>query len=471
MSDKNNCICNANEFDCPNLPKDINRKFIGLLKNKSLIGLMKSQNSKIIERYTMNISNKQYEKGYISKIIELLNINIIGKTSARAVSLMMGLNRNYLSDKQLREGKYEQYNKFFTLATNFLLLNHFDLNFWSETQYKRFIDGTIEIIFQEMVRKGIYSKDKVLTIQKTQFIALVYALYAITVAMTNKYSQTKLDELKSGKTKKFLYTWNKLSYDIGGVETLSQTLKHETVVTPEKIALIKSILENSTPFAFEECTHAMDLIGEIPRLRYSDRAAYIGSVSHSVLENFFREMWLNMNILSQHEVEFNKPKSNHRIDSSLEIETQPQLKDLLEISLNIDLGNYEKMFIDYTIPSLVSLKQLGGVLSKLSPDKHYLAYDRLLVIVFYGYYNNKVFEALQDLLNDLNIPFKNNIRFMDLIDFAKLFNFNAENIQMLEHINRIIQKAFLGNDEALETLEELSNSALYKLRKAYRRKI
>ena len=60
---------------------------------------------------------------------------------------------------------------------------------------------------------------------------------------------------------------------------------------------------------------------------------------------------------------------------------------------------------------------------------------------------------------------------MDLIDFAKLFNFNAENIQMLKHINRIIQKAFLGNDEALETLEELSNSALYKLRKAYKRKI
>jgi hypothetical protein len=72
MSDKNNCTCNDNEFDCLNLPKDINRKLLGLLKNKGLIGLMKSQNSKMIEKYTMNISNKQYEKGYISKIIELL---------------------------------------------------------------------------------------------------------------------------------------------------------------------------------------------------------------------------------------------------------------------------------------------------------------------------------------------------------------------------------------------------------------
>lgn len=414
----------------------------------------------------MNINKKQYEKGYISKIIELLNSNIIGNLSARAVSLLMSLNRNYLSDKQLREGKYEQYNKFFSLATNFLLLNRFNLNFRSDTHYKNFIAGTIDIIFQKMVRKGIYSEDEVLTIQKTQFKSLVYTLYAITKAMTNKYSQNRLDELKSGKSKKFLYTWNKLSYDIGGVETLSQTLRHETVVSPEKIALIKSNLENYKPFAFEECTHAMNLIGEIPRLRYSDRAAYIGSVSHPVLENFFREMWLNINILSRHEVEFNKPRSNHRIDSSLEIQTQIQLKALLEFSLNLDLGNYEKMFIDYTIPSLISLKQLGGVLSKLSPDKHYLANNRLLVVVFYGYYNNKVFKTLQDLLNDLNIPFKNNIRFIDIIDFAKLFNFNAGDIQLLEHINQIIKKAFLGDDEALNTLEKLSYSALYKLSKA-----
>jgi len=414
----------------------------------------------------MNINNKQYEKGYISKIIDLLNNNIKGNISARAVSLLMSLNRNYLSDKQLREGRYEQYNKFFALATNFLLLNRFNLNFRSDTHYKKFIAGTIDIIFQEMVRKGIYSEDEVLTIQKTQFKSLVYTLYAITKAMTNKYSQNRLDELKSGKSKKFLYTWNKLSYDIGGVETLSQTLKHETVVTPEKIALIKSILENYKPFAIEECTHAMDLIEEIPRLRYSDRAAYIGSVSHPVLENFFREMWLNMNIFSRHEDEFNKPRSNHRIDSSLKIKTQIQLKALVEFSLNIDLENYEKIFIDYTIPSLISLKQLGGVLSKLSPNKHYLANDRLLVIVFYGYYNNKVFKTLQDLLNELNIPFKSNIRFMDIIDFAKLFNFNAGDIQLLEHINQIIKKAFLGDDEALNTLEKLSYSALYKLSKA-----
>ncbi|MHA1473066.1 MAG: hypothetical protein ACTSQW_08225, partial [Promethearchaeota archaeon] len=290
----------------------------------------------------MNINQKEEEKGYISKIIELINYNITGNTSARAVSLFMGLNRNYLSDKQLREGSYEQYNKFFNLATNFLLLNRIDLDFKSDKHYTKFIDETMEIIFQEMVRKGIYSEDEVLAVQRTQFKALVFTLYAITKAMTNMYSQVRLDEMKTGKTKKFLYTWNKLSLDIGGVETLSQTLKYETVVTPEKNTLIKSILEKYKPFALEECMLAIDLIGEIPRLRYSNRASYVGSVSHPVLENYFEEMWLNMKIISQHEVEFNKPRSNHRIDSLLEIKKQAQLKELLEISLNEDLGKYEK---------------------------------------------------------------------------------------------------------------------------------
>jgi hypothetical protein len=46
-----------------------------------------------------------------------------------------------------------------------------------------------------------------------------------------------------------------------------------------------------------------------------------------------------------------------------------------------------------------------------------------------------------------------------------MFNFNARDIQKLEYINEIIQKAFLGDDESLNSLEKLSNSALYELRK------
>ena len=187
----------------------------------------------------MKKSIDEYEKNYISKIIDLLNKKIKAQTSARALSLLMGLNRNYLSDKKLKEGKYDQYTKFFGLATNLLLLDFKSLNFKSFSNYNEFRAESLEIIFQEMVRKGIYSKDEVLSIQMVQFRALVYTLYAINKAMKNKYSKIKLNEMKSGKTKKFLYTWNKLSLEIGGVETLSQTIKYEMIITPEKRALVK----------------------------------------------------------------------------------------------------------------------------------------------------------------------------------------------------------------------------------------
>ena len=145
------------------------------------------------------MNQPKYDEGYISKIIELINDNIVGKTSARAISLLMGINRNYLSDKQLREGNYEQYNKYFTLATNFLLLDCHKLNFCSDRHFEIYRNGSLEMLFQEMTRKGVYSNHEGLVIQRKQFKALVFTLYAINKAMTSKYSQGRLNELKSGK--------------------------------------------------------------------------------------------------------------------------------------------------------------------------------------------------------------------------------------------------------------------------------
>ena len=169
-------------------------------------------NKKRLYRERLTKNSQCFREDYISKIIELINNNIIGEAvSARAISLLMGMNHNYLSDKLIKEGKYEQYNKYFTLATNFLLLNSSDLKFRSDIHCKKFMDGSLEIIFQEMVRKGIFSKDESLAVQETQFRALVYTLYAINKAMKNRCFQNRHDELKLGKTKDFLYSWNNLS--------------------------------------------------------------------------------------------------------------------------------------------------------------------------------------------------------------------------------------------------------------------
>ena len=115
---------------------------------------------------------------------------------------------------------------------------------------------------------------------------------------------------------------------------------------------------------------------------------------------------------------YNTPDYQYYIDKY-----EPKyLKELLNVSSHRDLRNYKELFIDYNTPSLRALKKC--VISKLRPDKHYLAKDRCLIVVFYGKYNNKVYENLKVLLRDTNIPYKENVRFIDIVDFASLFKFN-----------------------------------------------
>jgi len=108
----------------------------------------------------MKNNRNKFEKSYISKSLDLLYNRIKGQISARTLSLSMGLNRNYLSNKKQKEGKYNKYTKFFGLATNLLLLDFKSLNFKSFSHYNEFREKFLEIILQEMVRKGIYSKMK-----------------------------------------------------------------------------------------------------------------------------------------------------------------------------------------------------------------------------------------------------------------------------------------------------------------------
>jgi len=106
------------------------------------------------------------DASYIKRILLLLNENIQDSSVSRqALSKRMGMNRNYLEDLQKRTGKYDQYIKFFDLAINILLIDIDNFKFKSKTHYERFREGSLELIFQEMVRKGVYSDELVINIQ------------------------------------------------------------------------------------------------------------------------------------------------------------------------------------------------------------------------------------------------------------------------------------------------------------------
>lgn len=165
-------------------------------------------------------------------------------------------------------------------------------------------------------------------------------------------------------------------------------------------------------------------------------------------------------ILSKFEDQFNRPRSNHRIDSSIDIRSQPEFLDLMTDILGTPLGGFDALFIDYVVPSKQNFHK--SVMPKI--DKCLLDNEHLLTIIFYGSYSSEVFDlAQQQLLSHQNV-YKQNARFIDLIDFAKEFKFLTEkDLFNLKDINDLIKEALRGKESALRTLEEKLDGPLLDL--------
>ncbi|KKL92050.1 hypothetical protein LCGC14_1888610, partial [marine sediment metagenome] len=132
--------------------------------------------------------------------------------------------------------------------------------------------------------------------------------------------------------------------------------------------------------------------------------------------------------------------------------------------LGIESKNIEFLFIDYVVPS--KQKLMVSVFGKL--NKYYQAQDRLLFIVFYGRYSNDIFEMVNTQFAKMNPDHKENIRFIDLLDFVSILNINDKFLLKFEELNELIKLAF--HDDALNKLEIDSSEAMYNL-ELYRQRL
>jgi hypothetical protein len=411
---------------------------------------------------------------FVAKIVLLLDESAIWEKieqskedphSLLSIAKRMDMNPNYLSEikKRLKNTESDQYSKYFTLSTNILLLKYRSFKFRNRKNYEKFKTGALDIIFQEMVRQGIFS-DENAELMRRQYDFLVYTLYALTKARNKQNSLLNIKPSSTGRGNKGIYTLSDLSRKIGGRKLLSDYLLYETFISREALAEIKNQLDENKSYAPIECEFVLNLLNEIPRIRLGQRSSYVGRRSHPILENFFRKLWLKLGIISKHEYKFNYPNSLHRIDSSLEVTTQQKLIDLLKSSPDNSLSKFTSLFIDYTIPNLVRFNLC--VLDKISPEKKYLAKNRSVILVFYGIYSEKIFKTLQMKLNSLKLDYKKNIRFMDITKFIQLFTNNAEDLRDLNEINTLIKNALDdSNEEALEELDRKADDALFDLSK------
>jgi hypothetical protein len=434
-----------------------------------------AKSRQIIKYALESYIDKCYNKmDFITKIVLLLDDCAIWEKikqskgdphSLLSISKRMGMNRNYILEiiKRLKNAESSKYSKFFTLSTNILLLKYRSFKFKNKKNYEKFKTRALDIIFQEMLRQGIFSYENA-ELMRGQYNVLVYTLYALTKARNKRFSLLKLKPDRTGRNNKGIYTLSDLSRKIGGRKLLADYLLYETFISRETLAEIKNQLDEEKGYAPIECEFALNLLNEIPRIRLGQKPSYVGRRSHPILENFFRKLWLKLGIISKHEYQFNYPNSRHRIDSTLEVSTQQKLIDLLKSSSDSSLSKFKSLFIDYTIPNLVRFNTC--VLDKISPEKKYLAKNRSVILVFYGIYSEKIFKTLQMKLNSLKLDYKKNIRFMDITKFIQIFTNNADELRELDEINTLIKNALDDdNEEALEELDRKADDALFDLSK------
>jgi hypothetical protein len=475
--------CNDQGFELST--EGSNKRSIMFRKIRSMaLQLFSSKDSKIqegrrmIELAISNYMNKYYsEPDYITKICFLLDDcaiweNIKGSKvephSKESISLVLEQSHSYLESLALSsstEQSIEVYSKYFKLATNLLLIKQTDFKFISDKEYRNFREGTIDIIFEELVRLGIFEEEL-----RPQFDAIVHTLYALTVARFNQYKDNPigLKQFIKRNNPKALYTLDELSREVsqfGRRQSLSENIKYKTFMSPDRVTRIKSLLDSAKSFAPSESRLAQSLIDEIPRQRTKNRASYVGLTSHPVLEEFFRKVLSLLGIRSEHEVLFNRPDTYHRIDTSIDILSQRSKldsilnRDIMK-KLGITIDDLKSFFIDYTIPSLAKIDK---VIKKSM--KFYQAKDRLLFVVFYGQYNKDIFDVAQRKLQSSNARYKENIRFISITDFASIFNLKPSDITNLKNIDKLITKALRQTAGALEELETLSNEAMDSLEK------
>jgi len=449
--------------------------------NSWVMTLFKGEGSGVIQgRGLIQASLNTYmnenfaEMDFITKILFLLdknafwdNTGLPARTQAHSETFIEKQlsGKGYLqsirySSREVRQ--QEEYSKYLRLTTNLLLLKKSSFKWKSDAHYNKFKEEALDIVFQEMIDKGIYNDEDDIVISglKEQHEALFYTLYALTEVRFEKYKNNPsgLEPFKDpSKNPKGLYTLTQLSTELGTRHLLGDYIRYNTYMTPETVAKLKNILKSEIFGSSKSKKRAIQALNKIPKFRSGNKSSYLGRVSHPILEDYLIKVLKKRGIFSKYEDRFNKPTSNHRIDSLIDLDSE--VIKIIKEMFGTSLTDFSAIFIDYVIPSLRKFdKSVMGKVGKYAGD------NRLLTIIFYGSYSSKAFELAQQKLASYPTDHKQNVVFVDLIDFAKELKILTDlEILNLEKINNLIKAALIQDEDALKELERRLDLALIDL--------
>ncbi|MGV9173110.1 MAG: hypothetical protein ACOC35_11145 [Promethearchaeia archaeon] len=375
---------------------------------------------------------------------------------------------------KIQDKPASDFSKYFKKTTAILLIKYNDFEFIDKESYRKFKEGSIDIIFEEMERKEICGGEL-----RPQYEAIVYTLYALTLARISKYGGIENIPAKytHPKNPAGIYTLVKLSEEVSDFDrrhTIQDKFKNNTFLDNEKVVKIARLLEGIKTDAPDiygvnlknKCELALEKLEEIPNYRVKSRPSYVGFLSHPLWEDLFQRALKDFD--DHHEFYLHYPESYHQIDTFIDFRTSRalSLNEELARKLGIDLSKIKELSIDYTIPSASSPSDFkNNVLIKIT--KNYHSKERSFITAFYGSYNENVFRMLNrtkdEYIREHNIKYAENCYHMDIKDLARLLGMENEFLEEIETINILIIRALMNDDKALAKLEDLSKKAVFRL--------
>ncbi|MHA1468299.1 MAG: hypothetical protein ACTSP6_09525 [Promethearchaeota archaeon] len=346
-------------------------------------------------------------------------------------------------------GNYFEFSSLFNFTTHMLFIEYY-INTSDKNKLVYLKEDVLNILFEHMIDLGVFNPDS-LKISRIQFTAIAYTLYISTVIKIKKNQEL----IQPSTIRKYIVNLPKYATHLSlGENYFPGLFKKKSVISrTTALDILKKIKKNQKfcAIGYEEAVNALESLISLSR-SYIYRSAYVGILSHGILEEFFMKKLIKKGFNVENESLINTPNSLHRADLLINAlnDSTTNLPEITEESV-------ESITVDFTLTTE----------NKYIIDKTYRNYqrsDRMLYIVLYSEDRNKRSKELKEIIENTVFSFKEKVRVLTLENFCMIFNLsNKDQKEILEKLKLFYEA--IKNDDALEKLECLNLVSLKTLDK------
>ena len=407
--------------------------------------LFLSDLNEIFERFFAKL-----ETNIIDEVLWKLDDYTNGIMSATILANKMHRYKDYLTTPKNWflpfSGEYFEFSSIFNFITHLLFID-FYIPIKEDKKIKYFIEDILIILFEHFSKLGVFDLDSK-ELYYIQFRTLSFVLFTSTVINIKKHSE----DINPFTIKNYMVILPSYASHLGlSINYFPGLFKKNSIISKTTVLdMQRDLIKNKEycTLGYKKALKALDDLINLNRF-YSYRAAYVGILSHSILEDLLSIELIEKGYTVEFESLINLPHSLHRADLLIK-DINNQFNSILYFKEDID-----SIAIDFTIS-----EKEKYIIDKM--HRNYQKSNRLLYIILYSENRHDLIKEYIELLEELHVEYKENIRIMPIEDFSNILRLSNNKKRYLFDMLEIFYKA-IEDDNYLERLEYLNTKSLESL--------